>query len=224
MSTSIAHQLHAIREQIPSSVRLIAVTKQVSISAMRSAYAEGVRDFGESKIQEAETKQRELADLPDIRWHLIGHLQNNKVRKAVQMFDWLHSVDSLHLAHRIDRVAAELNLCPKILLQVKIFPDPQKHGWTVEELIADLPALDRCEHLDIRGLMSIPPLGLTEAQTQHFFIQTRHLTQQIQPQSWERIQMKELSMGMSGDYLQAIAAGATMIRLGSILFGYRIQS
>jgi pyridoxal phosphate enzyme (YggS family) len=189
---------------------------------MRSAYAAGIRDFGESRIQEAEEKQRELADLPDIHWHLIGHLQTNKVRKALQMFEWLHSIDSLNLARSLDRVATELNLRPKILLQVKILPDPQKYGWNVDELLDDLPTLDRCEHLDIRGLMSIPPLGLTEAEIRQFFSQTRDLAQQIQQGEWSRIQMRELSMGMSGDYPQAIAAGATMIRLGSILFGYRI--
>jgi hypothetical protein len=202
---------------------LIAVTKQVSTAAMRAAYQAGMRDFGESRIQEAEEKQRELSDLTDLHWHLIGHLQGNKVRKAVHMFEWIHSVDRLSLAQQVDRVAGELNLRPKICLQVKILPDPQKYGWTVEQLLADLPALDRCEHLDIRGLMSIPPLGLTAAEILQFFIQTRDLARQIQQQSWTRIQMTELSMGMSGDYPHAIAAGATMIRLGSIFFGDRLS-
>ena len=220
---TIAHNIETIRRDLPASVKLMAVTKQVSVAQMREAYAVGIRDFGESKIQEAQAKQQELADLPDICWHLIGHLQGNKVRKAVQIFDWIHSVDSLKLLRQIDRVAAELATSPNICLQVKIFPDPDKYGWTIPELLADLPQISDCEHLNISGLMAIPPLGLTLAQTQQFFEQTRDLSHQIAQQPGSNLQMSELSMGMSGDYLPAISAGATIIRLGSILFGSRIN-
>ena len=220
---TIAHNIETIRRDLPASVKLMAVTKQVSVAQMREAYAVGIRDFGESKIQEAQAKQQELADLPDICWHLIGHLQGNKVRKAVQIFDWIHSVDSLKLVRQIDRVAAELATSPNICLQVKILPDPDKYGWTIPELLADLPQISDCEHLKISGLMAIPPLGLTLAQTQQFFEQTRDLSHQIAQQPGSNLQMSELSMGMSGDYLPAISAGATIIRLGSILFGSRID-
>lgn len=220
---TIAHNIETIRRDLPASVKLMAVTKQVSVAQMREAYAVGIRDFGESKIQEAQAKQQELADLPDICWHLIGHLQGNKVRKAIQIFEWIHSVDSLKLLRQIDRVAAELATSPNICLQVKILPDPDKYGWTIPELLADLPQISDCEHLKIRGLMAIPPLGLTLAQTQQFFEQTRDLSHQIAQQPGSNLQMSELSMGMSGDYLPAISAGATIIRLGSILFGSRID-
>ena len=220
---TIAHNIETIRRDLPASVKLMAVTKQVSVAQMREAYAVGIRDFGESKIQEAQAKQQELADLPDICWHLIGHLQGNKVRKAVQIFDWIHSVDSLKLLRQIDRVAAELATSPNICLQVKIFPDPDKYGWTIPELLADLPQISDCEHLKISGLMAIPPLGLTLAQTQQFFEQTRDISHQIAQQPGSNLQISELSMGMSGDYLLAISAGATIIRLGSILFGSRID-
>ena len=220
---TIAHNIETIRRDLPASVKLMAVTKQVSVAQMREAYAVGIRDFGESKIQEAQAKQQELADLPDICWHLIGHLQGNKVRKAVQIFDWIHSVDSLKLLRQIDRVAAELATSPNICLQVKIFPDPDKYGWTIPELLADLPQISDCEHLNISGLMAIPPLGLTLAQTQQFFEQTRDISHQIAQQPGSNLQISELSMGMSGDYLLAISAGATIIRLGSILFGSRID-
>ena len=220
---TIAHNIETIRRDLPASVKLMAVTKQVSVAQMREAYAVGIRDFGESKIQEAQAKQQELADLPDICWHLIGHLQGNKVRKAVQIFDWIHSVDSLKLLQQIDRVAAELATSPNICLQVKIFPDPDKYGWTIPELLADLPQISDCEHLKISGLMAIPPLGLTLAQTQQFFEQTRDISHQIAQQPGSNLQISELSMGMSGDYLLAISAGATIIRLGSILFGSRID-
>ncbi len=223
MAGSIAHNIETIRRDLPPTVRLMAVSKQVSVSAMRAAYATGIRDFGESRIQEAEVKQQDLADLPDLCWHLIGHLQGNKVRKAVQMFDWIHSVDSLKLAKQIDRVAAELGLFPKICLQVKILPDPDKYGWSIPELLGDLPALLRCEHLDLKGLMAIPPQGLTTSQLQEFFDRAKDLQDCIATQPGKEINLSELSMGMSGDYPQAVAAGATIVRLGSIIFGDRIK-
>jgi PLP dependent protein len=223
MTGSIAHNIDMIRRDLPATVTLMAVTKQVSVIAMREAYATGIRDFGESRIQEAEAKQQELADLTDLRWHLIGHLQSNKVRKALQIFDWIHSVDSLKLAQQIDRVAAELQLRPNICLQVKLLPDPDKYGWTVPELFTDLPQLDRLEQLHIRGLMAIPPLGLTPPELQQLFEQARDLRDRIQAQTWGNLHLSELSMGMSGDYLQAIPAGSTIVRLGSILFGDRIK-
>jgi PLP dependent protein len=220
---TIAHNIETIRRDLPDSVRLMAVSKQVPATLMREAYTVGIRDFGESRIQEAEAKQQELADLPDICWHLIGHLQGNKVRKAVQIFDWIHSVDSLKLANQIDRVAAELETSPNICLQVKILPDPDKYGWTIPELLDDLPQIEQCQHLKIRGLMAIPPLGLTTAQTQEFFDRVRDLSHQINERLGSQLHLSELSMGMSGDYLPAISAGATIIRLGSIIFGQRLS-
>lgn len=218
---SIADRIAQIRATLPASVRLVAITKQVSIAAMRAAYAAGVRDFGESRIQEAATKQAELQDLSDITWHLIGHLQSNKAAKALELFQWIHSIDSLKLAQRLNQLAADEAQSPKLLLQVKLLPDPNKYGWTVPELLADLPALDRCDRLDIVGLMTIPPYDLSSAQTQSVFEQTRDLAAQIRQQPWNRLRMQELSMGMSGDYPLAIAAGATLIRPGRILFGER---
>jgi pyridoxal phosphate enzyme (YggS family) len=220
---TIADNIETIRRDLPDSVRLMVVSKQVPSTLMREAYAVGIRDFGESRVQEAEAKQQELADLPDICWHGIGHLQSNKVRKAVQIFDWIHAVDSLKLATQIDRVAAELETSPYICLQVKILPDPDKYGWTIPELLNDLPQLERCQHLKIRGLMAIPPLGLTTAQTQDLFERARELSHQISQQPGSKLHLSELSMGMSGDYLQAIAAGSTTIRLGSIIFGDRVK-
>jgi PLP dependent protein len=223
MTGSVAHNIDTIRRDLPATVTLMAVTKQVSVTAMREAYATGIRDFGESRIQEAETKQQELADLTDLRWHLIGHLQSNKIRKALHIFDWIHSVDSLKLAQQIDRVAAELQLRPNICLQVKLLPDPDKYGWTEPELFIDLPQLDRLEQLRIQGLMVIPPLGLTPPELQQFFDRARDLRDRIQQQTWGNLHLSELSMGMSGDYLQAIPAGSTIVRLGSIIFGDRMK-
>jgi PLP dependent protein len=215
---SIAQNIETIRQDLPAAVKLMAVTKQASVAQMREAYAVGIRDFGESRIQDAQSKQQELADLPDLCWHLIGHLQGNKVRKAVQLFDWIHSVDSLKLLQQIDRVAIELNTSPNICLQVKVLPDPDKYGWTIPELFADLPEINRCQQVKISGLMAIPPLGLSSTQTTEFFERVRDLRYEINQQPELSFQLSELSMGMSGDYIPAIAAGATIIRPGSIIF------
>lgn len=217
----IADRLEQIWSTLPSSVRLIAVTKQVPVELMRAAYEAGVRDFGESRIQEAITKQAQLADLPDITWHFIGHLQTNKAARAVDLFQWIHSVDSLKLAQQLNQRAQERQQYPKVCLQVKLLPDPQKYGWTEAELLEALPELDRCSHLQIVGLMTIPPYGLSQDETLAVFRNTRRLAEQIQSQSWAHLQMRHLSMGMSDDYQLAVQSGATMVRLGRTLFGER---
>jgi hypothetical protein len=224
MTGSLAQRIANIRQQLPADVRLIAVTKQVSVDAMREAYAAGVRDFGESRIQEAEAKLAQLGDLPGLSWHLIGHLQTNKAKKALELFQWIHSCDSLKLAERLNRLAAEMSLKPNVCLQVKLVPDPNKYGWTVPELLADLPELDRYDSLSIQGLMTIPPLGLSEQESLAVFERTRELAQKIRQQHSPNLQMRELSMGMSGDYLLAVQAGATMVRLGQIIFGERTET
>lgn len=214
-------RISTICAQLPDSVRLIAVTKQFPAEVIRIAYAAGIRDFGENRIQEAATKQAELQDLPDITWHFIGHLQSNKAKKALELFQWLHSVDNLKLAQRLNELAAQLNVTPYVCLQVKILPDANKSGWTVPELLADLPALNSYKNLQIQGLMTIPPLGLNDSQTLDVFYRTRELAESIKAQNWSNIQMQELSMGMSSDYKLAVQADATMVRLGTILFGAR---
>lgn len=219
--SAIAERLAQIQQTLPSSTRLIAVTKQVSVEAMREAYDAGVRDFGESRIQEAAHKQVQLQDLTDITWHLIGHLQTNKAAKAMELFQWIHSLDSLKLAERLDQLGANLPQKPNLCLQVKILPDPNKYGWTISELLNDLPQLDQYSHLNIVGLMAIPPYGLAPHQTLSVFSQTHELAEKIRQQNWKNIQMQELSIGMSGDYPLAVQAGATMVRLGRILFGER---
>ncbi|ALF53736.1 hypothetical protein ACX27_14210 [Nostoc piscinale CENA21] len=221
MSSSIDEHIAHIRASLPSSVKLIAVSKQVPAEMIRLAYNAGIRDFGESRIQEAASKQAQLQDLSDITWHLIGHLQSNKAKKALELFEWIHSVDNLKLAQRLNQLAQQLGFTPKVCLQVKILPDPQKSGWTVPELLADLGELNQCQFLQIQGLMTIPPLGLTEAEILDVFNSTHDLAKRIQLQNLPNIQMRELSMGMSGDYQLAVQAGATMVRLGTILFGDR---
>ncbi len=221
MTSLIAERITSIRQHLPASVRLVAVTKQVSVAAMREAYAAGVRDFGESRVQEAASKQVQLQDLPDITWHFIGQLQSNKAKKALEQFQWIHSLDSLKLAQRLDQLAKPLSCKPFVCLQVKLLRDPNKSGWTVPELLADLPQLNECSNLQIRGLMTIPPVNLNESEILSVFDSTRELASKIQQQNWSHIQMQQLSMGMSNDYQLAVRAGATIVRLGRILFGLR---
>ncbi|MEH2061895.1 MAG: YggS family pyridoxal phosphate-dependent enzyme [Nostoc sp.] len=221
MNSSISERIVSIRSSLPTSVRLIAVSKQVSAQAIRSAYNAGIRDFGESRIQEAASKQAELQDLPDITWHFIGHLQGNKAKKAIEQFPWIHSVDNLKLAQRLDELAQQLGVSPQVCLQVKILPDPNKYGWSVSELLADLPTLNQYKSLQIQGLMTIPPSGLNDSEILSVFNLNRELAKEIQEQNWSQIKMQHLSMGMSGDYELAVQAGATMVRLGTILFGDR---
>lgn len=219
---SIAQRLAEIRPALPSSVCLIAVTKQVGTTELREAYTEGVRDFAENLVQEAEAKQAKLQDIPDITWHLIGHLQSNKAKKALELFTWIHSCDSLSLAQRLDRLAGEMDKSPRICLQIKLLPDPSKYGWEEVDLWQDLPALAHCSHLQIQGLMTILPLGLTSEEIAHTFARLKELAARINQQGILSIQ--HLSMGMSQDYPLAVAAGATMIRLGTTIFGDRSPS
>jgi hypothetical protein len=221
MSSSISERINTVRAQLPPSVRLIAVTKQVPTDVIRAAYTAGIRDFGENRIQEAIAKQAELQDLSDITWHFIGHLQSNKAKKALENFQWIHSVDNLKLAQRLNELAQQIGVSPYVCLQVKILPDPNKSGWSVPQLLADLPTLNQCKNLQIQGLMTIPPLGLNDQEIMAVFNRTRELAQEIQEQNWPHIQILHLSMGMSGDYQLAVQAGATMVRLGTILFGER---
>ena len=217
----ISQKIDLIKQQIPQNVRLVAITKQVSIEAMREAYAMGIRDFGENRLQEALSKQEQLQDLQEIDWHFIGHIQKNKAKKIIENFTWIHSVDSLALAQRLNRLAAESNRTPKVFLQVKVLPDPNKYGWEVTNLLQDLPQLDRYQNLNFQGLMTILPLGLSSTEVLEAFQKTQQLATAIAQKEYANLTINELSMGMSGDYLMAIEAGATMIRLGRILFGER---
>ncbi|MEO1427474.1 MAG: YggS family pyridoxal phosphate-dependent enzyme [Cyanobacteria bacterium J06632_19] len=221
MTSSLSLRIRSIQDSLPESVKLIAVSKKVSVAAVREAYAAGIRDFGESKVQEATSKIEQLQDLSGITWHFIGHLQSNKAKKALSYFQWLHSVDSLKLAQRLNVLASEMGLNPKVCLQVKILPDPSKSGFTVSQLLDDLVELNRCQSLQFEGLMTIPPLGLETSEVVKVFNQTRELATEIDKRNLENIKIKQLSMGMSQDYQLAIQSGATMIRLGTILFGER---
>lgn len=225
MSNNLVHRLREIQTTIPSPVRLITVSKTVPIEAMVMVYGEGIRDFAENKLQEAISKQEQLKDFFDISWHFIGHLQTNKAKKAIECFTWIHSVDSLKLAQKLDTYSQQaldekvITDLPQICLQVKILPDANKYGWSINQLYEDLESLTSLKYLNIRGLMTILPLGLSREEILSTFAQAKDLLENIKDSF--NTNFDQLSMGMSGDYLLAIESGATMVRLGTIIFGDR---
>jgi pyridoxal phosphate enzyme (YggS family) len=215
----IQHRIHHLQSQIPSHVQIMGVSKGYSIEHIQAAYEAGLRHFGESRIQEAQPKITQLrATHPDITWHLIGHLQTNKAKAALDLFDWIDSVDSLKLAQALDKRAANLAHPPALSLQIKLALDPDKYGWSKSQLWADLSELLNLEHLSIRGLMTILPLGLKDPELEALFRDLPNIAEQIEQRSGGMICPTVLSMGMSSDYPLAISAGSTQIRIGRSLF------
>ncbi|MDX2271243.1 MAG: YggS family pyridoxal phosphate-dependent enzyme [Cyanobacteriota bacterium] len=213
----IPERIAHLRSRIPPHVEIMAVSKGYSAEHIRVAYQAGIRHFGESRVQEASLKQSQVQDL-DIIWHLIGHLQTNKVSAALSLFDWIDSVDSLKLAQLLHQRLLTSPRTPQLCLQMKLAPDPQKYGWTVPELLQTLPQLMPLTRLSIRGLMSILPLGLSDPQILSLFQKLPQLANHLRSINESYFDIQVLSMGMSGDYPLAIAAGANLIRLGRFLF------
>ena len=218
VAPQLTSSLQNLLAGLPPAVRLVAVSKTVASEQIRWAYDCGVRDFGESRLQEALPKMVALADL-DITWHFIGRLQANKARRIIEHFSWIHSVTDLAIASRLNKLAAELQKRPQVCLQVKLWQDDQKLGWSEAQLGHDLNQLQHLDNLDWRGLMAILPVGLRPPERLEYFQSVAHLAQRLRAQS--SLPLRELSLGMSGDYKEAIAARATMVRLGSIIFGAR---
>ncbi len=198
-------------------VELVAVTKTFGVEVIREAVEAGHLLLGENKVQEM---LRKAPDLPaKVRWHLIGHLQSNKVRKVLPVAEMIHSVDSLALAQDIDRIAAELGLFPKVLLEVNVAAEASKHGFApalLESQMEELLALDRVE---IHGLMCIPPAGKEAEDSRRHFVFLREYRDRLEQRAGTKF--AALSMGMSGDYAVAVEEGATLVRVGSAIFGAR---
>jgi pyridoxal phosphate enzyme (YggS family) len=204
----------------PSSVRLVAVSKTFSADLVRTAAACGQVDFGENKVQEAIAKMDQTADLP-LRWHLVGHLQSNKARKAGCHFDVVHSVDSIEVAGRLDQAAADADRSIDLLVQVDLAGEATKHGVPVE---AVLPLCDRIRGLRaarLAGLMLLPPAVDTPEQARPYFRRLRALRDDLVAKGVDARLLGELSMGMSHDFEIAIEEGATMVRVGTAIFGSR---
>ncbi len=210
-AASLAERFQALRAQLPPGTRLLAVSKGHSAAAIRALAALGQRSFAESRLQEALPKQEALGDLAALDWHFIGRLQANKVRPVLRQFGTIHSLDSLALAERVARIAAEEGCQPAVFLQVKLRPDPSKTGFSAPELRQQWPQLQQLPGVRIVGLMTMAPLGLSADERRALFGECAVLAQELG--------LAELSMGMSGDWPEAAAAGSTWVRLGSVLFG-----
>ena len=213
MTASLAERLEAIRLVLPNSARLLAVSKGHPAASIREAAALGQLSFGESRVQEAMAKQAELADLDRLDWHFIGRLQANKARQVLRHFGTIHSLDSLELAQRLARIASEEGLSPRVFFQVKCRPDPSKTGFDPELLRRQWPELCSLQHLLPVGLMTIAPMGCNEQERLALFGDCSRLA--------DALGLAERSMGMSGDWPEAVAAGSTWIRIGSGVFGRR---
>jgi hypothetical protein len=203
----------------PEDVKLVAVSKTVSPELIWQAFDAGLRDFGENRIQEAEAKRPALADL-DATWHLVGHLQTNKAKPARELFHWIHSVDSLRLAERLDKVAPPSGRLP-ILLEVNLAEEPSKFGVREEEVVELAEHVGRLPSLELRGLIVIPPFFEDPNEARPFFRRLNELAATIALRNLPGVSMQELSMGMSHDFEVAIEEGATIVRIGTAIFGPR---
>lgn len=223
----IAERLDAVRARIaaaerragraPGSVRLVLASKTQPPDAIRAAYRAGARDFGENYVQEALAKRPALADLTDIRWHMIGHLQTNKARAAVENFDLIHSLDSERLAARI----AQIRPSPKvrILVEINLGGEATKTGISAERLETFINAVR--ELVDVAGLMTIPPEVDEPEDARPYFVRMRELRDKLAARTG--LALSELSMGMTTDFEVAIEEGATIVRIGRAVFGERLK-
>jgi pyridoxal phosphate enzyme (YggS family) len=227
MEPNIAENLQAVRTDIaesertsgrpPGSVELVAVSKAHPPELIREAIEAGQLLFGENRIQEAKAK---IPELPaKLRWHLIGHLQSNKIRQALPLFEMIHGVDSVELLEEIQRIAADLGLFPRVLLQVNVAGESSKFGFGPDRLLSEVERITRAERVQIEGLMTIPPLASEPENSRKYFVQLRELRDRLEKEF--RFPLPHLSMGMSGDYRFAVEEGATLVRVGTTIFGER---
>jgi len=226
---SIAANLERVGEQIASAatnvgrsagdVELVAITKTHPAERVREAIQAGQTLFGESRVQEARAKIPEL--LSNIRWHFVGHLQKNKVRQALPLFEMIHSVDSLALAQDINRIAQEEGLYPRVLLEVNVAGEANKFGFAPNGLREQMETLLALPRLSIEGLMCIPPLAAESENSRRFFVQLRELRDSLEKEF--NVKLPRLSMGMTQDFSIGIEEGATLVRVGTAIFGERLK-
>ncbi len=205
----------------PEEVKLIAVTKTVGVGQIREAIDAGLRVFGENRVQEAREKISHLKSQVSslkIGWHLIGHLQRNKAKHAVQLFDLIHSVDSIELAREISKSSEKIGKVQHVLVEVNLALEETKHGVDKRNLMPVLAEVASLKHLLLRGLMAIPPFSENPEEARRYFKGLRELRDAAQDRG---ISLPELSMGMSNDFEVAIEEGATMVRVGTAIFGER---
>src|SRR6201993_4612562 len=224
---SIAESLERVREQIAQAaaragrvaeeIELVAITKTHPPEKVREAIEAGQTLFGESRVQDARAKIPELPS--NIRWHFVGHLQKNKIRHALPLFELFHSVDSLALAQEMDRIAADEGMRPRILLEVNVAGEGSKFGFAPDKLGEQMEALLALQRLSILGLMTIPPLADEAEASRRYFVQLRELRDRVQTEF--HVDLPQLSIGMTQDFPIAVEEGATLVRVGTAIFGER---
>jgi pyridoxal phosphate enzyme (YggS family) len=232
---SIAENIAQVRERIaaaahragrhPDEITLMAVSKTFAPQQIREAYAAGLRVFGENRVQEFAGKAEALRDLTAVEWHMIGHMQTNKAAKAVELFTAVDSVDSLRLAEKLNTSARQLGKKLGALVEINVGGEAAKSGVSPEspELEALLRAAEKLDHLEFRGLMTIPPFSDDPQQARPYFRKLRELRDQIAARNLSNARMNALSMGMSHDFEVAIAEGSTCVRVGTAIFGERTK-
>jgi pyridoxal phosphate enzyme (YggS family) len=229
MAEEIRERLARVRDQIAQAaeragrsekdITLIAVSKTFDPATVQQAVLAGARDLGENRVQEALTKVPAIEG--NVRWHLIGHLQSNKARQAAETFDVIHTIDSQQLTERLDRLAGEAGRRPIVMVQVDLAHEPTKSGADENELPVIIEALDAAHNLDFRGLMVIPPFFDSPEQTRPYFQKLRDILEGLNRGRGPDKKLTELSMGMSHDFEAGIEEGATMVRVGTAVFGSR---
>mgnify|MGYP001558734165 CR=1 FL=1 len=226
---SIADNLKTVMDRIaaaakragrdPASVTLVTVTKTVDIGRIREAVSAGAVILGENRVQEAKEKIEKLGNIA--AWHLIGTLQSNKAKYAVKLFDVIHSVDNLELAKELDKQAAKIGKVQKVLLEVNIAGEASKSGVAFSDAIALVREAAKLRNVSIKGLMTMPPYSEMAEDSRPYFRKLRDLAAAIARENIPNVSMHELSMGMSGDFEVAVEEGATMVRVGTAIFGER---
>jgi len=226
---SIADNLKNIQDRIaaaakragrdPSSIKLVVVTKTVDAERIREAVSAGAAILGENRVQEGKEKIEQLGKAAS--WHLIGRLQSNKAKYAVKLFELIHSVDSLALAQEIDRQAAKIGKVQDVLIEVSIAGEEQKAGVTIDETAALIRDAAKLANISIKGLMTIPPFLANPEEVRPYFRRLRELALIIAGKNLPNVSLQELSMGMSGDFETAVEEGATLVRVGTAIFGKR---
>ena len=206
--------------RVRSEVKLVGISKTHPAELVRAAFDAGLRDFGENRVQEAKAKRPALADL-DATWHLVGHLQSNKARTARDLFHWVHSIDSWRVAAKLDQSAAPADQPLPVLIEVNLGEEVSKSGVRATETLALAEHISRMEKLALRGLMVIPPFFANPEDARPNFRELRALAREIESRNLPNVSMRELSMGMSNDFEVAIEEGATIVRIGTAIFGER---
>ena len=202
----------------PQEIKLVAVTKTTTIEQIKEAISAGVKIIGENKVQEAKEKYQILTT--DIEWHLVGHLQTNKVKYAIEIFDLIHSVDSIKLAKEIDRRSLQFGMMTNVLIEVNVSGEETKYGIKPEEVEPFLKEISEFSRIKVRGLMTIAPIVEDKEEVRPYFRKLRELFEKIKIKNIKNIRMNYLSMGMTEDFEVAIEEGANMVRIGRGIFGF----